>query len=102
MNVSFVGLTDLGWSSARDVSALQRGDHDPRVNGFTIPNAELVLDGAVDPYSGSTQVKSIHSGSSRPSGAAPMTAPCSSGLDDGESAPGVGNGIAFEVRADLK
>jgi hypothetical protein len=50
MNVSFVGLTDAGWSTARDVTSLQRGDHDPRVNGFTIPNAELVLDGAIDPY----------------------------------------------------
>lgn len=50
MNVSFVGLTDMGWSTARDLTALQRGDHDPHVNGFTIPNAELVLDGAIDPY----------------------------------------------------
>jgi hypothetical protein len=50
MNVSFVGLTDLGWSTAPDISSLQRGDHDPQVNGFSIPNAEFVLDGAVDPY----------------------------------------------------
>ena len=50
MNVSFVGLTDAGWSTAKDVRSLQPGDHDPRVNGFSIPNAELALDGAVDPY----------------------------------------------------
>ena len=50
MNVSFVGLTDGGWSTATDLPALQRGDHDPHVRGFTIPNAELALDGAVDPY----------------------------------------------------
>ena len=50
MNVSFVGLTDFGWSSAADIPALQGGDHDPHVRGFTIPNAELALDGAVDPY----------------------------------------------------
>jgi hypothetical protein len=50
MNVSFVGLTDFGWSSAEDVESLQQGDHDPHVRGFTIPNAELALDGAVDPY----------------------------------------------------
>jgi hypothetical protein len=50
MNVSFVGQTDLGWSTAPDISSLQRGDHDPRVNGFTIPNGEFVLDGAIDPY----------------------------------------------------
>lgn len=50
MNTSFVGLTDAGWSTARDVPALQRGDHDPHVRGFSIPNAELALDGAVDPY----------------------------------------------------
>jgi hypothetical protein len=50
MNIGFVVLTDAGWSSADDVQKLQVGDHDPRVNGFTIPNAELTLDGAVDPY----------------------------------------------------
>lgn len=50
MNIGFVSLTDFGWSSARDVESLQLGDHDPKVRGFTIPNAELSLDGAVDPY----------------------------------------------------
>ncbi|HEX2723857.1 MAG TPA: hypothetical protein VHM24_13155, partial [Gemmatimonadaceae bacterium] len=50
MNIGFVALTDAGWSSADDVEALQRGDHDPKVRGFTIPNAEISLDGAVDPY----------------------------------------------------
>ena len=50
MNIGFVALVDAGWSTARDVRALQLGDHDPRVRGFTIPNAELTLDGAVDPY----------------------------------------------------
>ena len=50
MNVSFVGLTDFGWSTESNVRSLQVGDHDPRVRGFSIPNAELALDGAVDPY----------------------------------------------------
>ena len=50
MNVSFVGLSDFGWSTEKDVQSLQLGDHDPLVRGFTIPNAELALDGAVDPY----------------------------------------------------
>lgn len=50
MNVSFVGLTSAGLSTARDLDRLEVGDHDPRVRGFTIPNAELALDGAVDPY----------------------------------------------------
>ncbi len=50
MNVSFVGLTDFGWSSEPDVRSLQVGDHDPHVRGFSIPNAELALDGTVDPY----------------------------------------------------
>jgi hypothetical protein len=50
MNVGFVSLADFGWSSERDVGSLQLGDHDPKVRGFTIPNAELSLDGAVDPY----------------------------------------------------
>lgn len=50
MNVGFVGLTDFGWSTEPEVGSLQLGDHDPRVRGFTVPNAELTLDGAVDPY----------------------------------------------------
>ena len=50
MNMSFDGLGDAGWSSVRNVRSIERGDHDPRVRGFTIPNAELVLDGTVDPY----------------------------------------------------
>jgi hypothetical protein len=50
MNIGFVGLMDFGWSTEPDVGSLQLGDHDPRVRGFTIPNVELALDGAVDPY----------------------------------------------------
>jgi hypothetical protein len=50
MNLSFVGLTDFGWSTESDVGSLQLGDHDPHVRGFSIPNAELALDGTVDPH----------------------------------------------------
>ena len=50
MNIGFVALTDAGWSTESDVGSLQLGDHDPHVNGFSIPNVELTLDGAVDPY----------------------------------------------------
>jgi len=50
MNLSFVGLTDFAWSSTPDVGALQQGGHEPKVRGFSIPNAELALDGTVDPY----------------------------------------------------
>jgi hypothetical protein len=50
MNIGFVAIADFGWSSEPDVGSLQRGDHDPKVRGFTIPNTELTLDGAVDPY----------------------------------------------------
>jgi hypothetical protein len=50
MNIGFVALTDAGWSTAHDIGAIERGDHDPHVNGFTIPNAEISLDGNVDPY----------------------------------------------------
>ena len=50
MNIGFVSLVDAGWSSEEDVGALQPGDHDPKVRGFTIPNTELTFDGAVDPY----------------------------------------------------
>jgi hypothetical protein len=50
MNVSYVGLTNAGWSTEPDVTSLQTGDHDPRVRGFTLPNSEIVFDGTVDPY----------------------------------------------------
>ena len=50
MNIGFVSLLDAGWSSADDIGALQPGDHDPKVRGFTLPNTELTFDGAVDPY----------------------------------------------------
>ena len=50
LNIGFSGLADAGWSSEPNVGSLQRGDHDPAVRGFTIPNEELTLDGAVDPY----------------------------------------------------
>jgi hypothetical protein len=50
MNIGFSGLADFGWSTEPNVRSLQRGDHDPAVRGFTIPNAEISLDGAVDPF----------------------------------------------------
>ena len=51
MNISFDALIDAGWSSDPDPSAkLQLGDHDPSKRGFSLRNAELALDGAVDPY----------------------------------------------------
>ncbi|MEK7402149.1 MAG: hypothetical protein AABZ80_07265 [Gemmatimonadota bacterium] len=50
MNVGFVALTNAGWSTAPNLAAILQGDHDPKVRGFTIPNTELTLDGAVDPY----------------------------------------------------
>jgi hypothetical protein len=51
MNISFDTLMDVGWSSASDPSEmLQLGDHDPIKRGFSLRNAEIALDGAVDPY----------------------------------------------------
>jgi len=50
MNLSFDVLTNLGTSTESDVQELQLGDHDPDQRGFSLRNAELVLDGAVDPY----------------------------------------------------
>ncbi len=51
MNISFGTLIDAGWSNVADPSAqLQRGDHDPSKRGFLLRNAEIALDGAVDPY----------------------------------------------------
>jgi len=50
INLGFSGLVDAGWSSEPDVGSLLLGDHDPRVRGFTVPNIELTLNGAVDPF----------------------------------------------------
>ena len=51
MNLSFDALMDFGGSTASDPSAmLQLGDHDPIKRGFSLRNAEISLDGAVDPY----------------------------------------------------
>lgn len=50
MNIGFDGLVDAGWSSNPDVRSLQLGDHDPKVRGFTVPNAEIAIDAVVDPY----------------------------------------------------
>ncbi|HSH92793.1 MAG TPA: hypothetical protein VK968_01470 [Roseimicrobium sp.] len=51
MNISFDAIMNAGWSTAADPSAyLQLGDHDPLRRGFSLRNAEIALDGAVDPY----------------------------------------------------
>ena len=50
MNAGFDVLVNAGWSTTPDVARLQPGDHDPSQRGFSIRNAELSLDGAVDPF----------------------------------------------------
>jgi hypothetical protein len=51
MNLSFDALMDFGGSTASDPSAmLELGDHDPIKRGFSLRNAEIAIDGAVDPY----------------------------------------------------
>ena len=51
MNMSFYAMMVAGDSTASAPSAqLQLGDHDPQKNGFSLRNAEIALDGAVDPY----------------------------------------------------
>ncbi len=51
MNISFDALLAAGWSTEADPSAqLQLGDHDPIKRGFSLRNAEIALDGAIDPY----------------------------------------------------
>jgi len=50
MNISFDGMFALAGSSARDLSDIERGDHDPLQRGFNARNIELAFDGAVDPY----------------------------------------------------
>jgi hypothetical protein len=50
MNAGFDVLLNAGWSTTPDVATYQPGDHDPAQRGFSIRNAELALDGAVDPF----------------------------------------------------
>ena len=51
MNMSFDTVMDAGWSTApRPAEELQLGDHDPQQRGFSLRNAEIAVDGAVDPY----------------------------------------------------
>ena len=51
MNISYGALIDAGWSTAADPTArLQLGDHDPIKRGFALRNAEIAVDGAIDPY----------------------------------------------------
>jgi len=51
MNLSFGSLLAAGWSTATDPSAqLELGDHDPIKRGFALRNAEISVDGAIDPY----------------------------------------------------
>ncbi len=51
MNLSFGSSMVAGWSTATNPSAqLELGDHDPQKRGFSLRNAELAADGAVDPY----------------------------------------------------
>lgn len=50
MNISFDGLFSVAASSDRHLDRLEVGDHDPQQRGFNARNAEIALDGAVDPY----------------------------------------------------
>lgn len=50
MNISFDGMFALAYSSDRNLNRLEVGDHDPQQRGFNARNAEIALDGAVDPY----------------------------------------------------
>lgn len=51
MNISYGAAMTAGWTSQQDPSArLELGDHDPIKRGFSLRNAEIAVDGAVDPY----------------------------------------------------
>jgi hypothetical protein len=51
MNISYGAVMAAGWSSQQDPSAqLELGDHDPIKRGFALRNAEIAVDGAIDPY----------------------------------------------------
>jgi hypothetical protein len=50
--IGLSGSLAAGGSTAdnADLARLERGHHDPHVNGFTLQNAELFVGGSVDPY----------------------------------------------------
>src|SRR5438270_357494 len=50
MNIPFDSVFALATSSERHLDQLEVGDHDPQQRGFNARNAEIALDGAVDPY----------------------------------------------------
>ena len=50
MNISFDAMFALAASTASDLYNIEVGDHDPQQRGFNGRNAEIALDGAVDPY----------------------------------------------------
>jgi hypothetical protein len=50
MNISFDSVFALAASSDRYLDRLEAGDHDPQQRGFNARNAEIAIDGAVDPY----------------------------------------------------
>jgi hypothetical protein len=50
INVSLDVLGAVGGSTEKNVEELQLGGHDPNQRGFTLENAELTLEGRVDPY----------------------------------------------------
>jgi len=50
LNISFDTVVDVGTSTTSDLKELELGDHDPDQRGFSLRNAEIALDGAVDPY----------------------------------------------------
>jgi hypothetical protein len=50
INVSVDVLGAVGSSTEENVGELQLGGHDPSQRGFTLQNAELTLEGRVDPY----------------------------------------------------
>ena len=59
LDISFDLLTAVGGSQATDaqLQIVQPGGHDPKQRGFTIQNAELFMEGAVDPnFKGATNI----------------------------------------------
>lgn len=52
MDISLDVMTTGGTSTEKDssISLLQGGDHDPKRRGFTLNQAEIGIQGAVDPY----------------------------------------------------
>lgn len=50
VSLNVIAVAGASSGSEAEIQELNQGGHDPKKRGFTMPNAELIFTGAVDPY----------------------------------------------------